>query len=577
MKVNHISQNDTLAKNTPNFKGGGDAVLRYLATNQAVGANGVDLCFMVIPRTTSDLVRRGPDAGLETGRREAMGTVNDSLIGVYGIGAGALVSAVMGMNKKFGAKVNQMMAAPETINILAENKARQLMENKSQLDYLKETLKNVKAYNPTAAGADADGFVRISEETINKVAEIMDKAITDEKMSFKEWSKKGSENSLDVVINLITEKTGAQSKYILEGQVLKDVYVPTHIHGARFSNGEEAKGLTMYTKVEGTRRVSETNLKTLLEDTYKLSEAFNKPEVQKSFREQIANGKGIADNKFIKGITKFGKIKSIAGFGIAAAVGLSVQPINMYLTKKKTGSDGFVGVEGRTKDTSKGFFAAKVASAVAFSAMILKSIGTGLSGFMDKMAFKGFWPTINQLKGVFGITIISRIFSARDKDELRESLTKDTLGFLSWLILGDIVNKMTAEALDKSVMNRTKDVEKEGWFKRIFHSSLKTRDEILLETLSANGVETVKNKDGKLVAKTFRELEKELEKLPEAIRKQTKKRLSTLNKAQVAGYMFSGLVLGLGIPNLNIAITNALDKKRKAKTEAEAQKQEVKA
>ena len=136
---------------------------------------------------------------------------------------------------------------------------------------------------------------------------------------------------------------------------------------------------------------------------------------------------------------------------------------------------------------------------------------------------------------------------------------------------------MTAEALDKSVMNRTKDVEKEGWFKRIFHSSLKTRDEILLETLSANGVETVKNKDGKLVAKTFRELEKELEKLPEAIRKQTKKRLSTLNKAQVAGYMFSGLVLGLGIPNLNIAITNALDKKRKAKTEAEAQKQEVKA
>ena len=545
MKVNHISQNDTLAKNTPNFKGGGDAVLRYLATNQAVGANCVDLGFMVIPRTASDLVRRGPDAGLETGRREAMGTVNDSLIGVYGIGAGALVSAVMGMNKKFGAKVNQMMAAPETINILAENKARQLMENKSQLDYLKETLRNVKAYNPTAAGADAAGFVTIPESTIDEVVQIMDSAITDKKMDFKKWSKKGSENSLDVVMNLITEKTGAQSKYVLKSL--------------------ENEG------------VSETSLKTLLEDIYKLSEAFNQRSVKEHFLEQIKAGKKVAENGFIKSFLKYGKAKSIAGFGIAAAVGLSVQPINMYLTKKKTGSDGFVGVEGRTKDTSKGFFAAKVASAVAFSAMILKSIGTGLSGFMDKMAFKGFWPTINQLKGVFGITIISRIFSARDKDELRESLTKDTLGFLSWLILGDIVNKMTAEALDKSVMNRTKDVEKEGWFKRIFHSSLKTRDEILLETLSANGVETVKNKDGKLVAKTFRELEKELEKLPEAIRKQTKKRLRTLNGAQLAGYMFSGLVLGLGIPNLNIAITNALDKKRKAKAEAEAQKQEVKA
>ena len=481
MKVNHISQNDTLTNKTPNFKGGGDAVLRYLATNQAVGANGVDLCFMVIPRTTSDLVRRGPDAGLETGRREAMGTVNDSLIGVYGIGAGALVSAVMGMNKKFGAKVNQMMAAPETINILAENKARQLMENKSQLDYLKETLRN----NPTAAGADAAGFVTIPESTIDEVAQIMDSAITDKTMDFKKWSKKGSENSLDVVMNLITEKTGAQSKYVLKSL--------------------ENEG------------VSETSLRTLLEDTYKLSEAFNQRSVKEQFLEQIKAGKKVAENGFIKSFLKYGKAKSIAGFGVAAAVGLSVQPINMYLTKKKTGSDGFVGVEGRTKDTSKGFFAAKVASAVAFSAMILKSIGTGLSGFMDKMAFKGFWPTINQLKGVFGITIISRIFSARDKDELRESLTKDTLGFLSWLILGDIVNKMTAEALDKSVMNRTKDVEKEGWFKRIFHSSLKTRDEILLETLSANGVETVKNKDGKLVAKTFRELEKELEKLPEAM------------------------------------------------------------
>ena len=34
-----------------------------------------------------------------------------------------------------------------------------------------------------------------------------------------------------------------------------------------------------------------------------------------------------------------------------------------------------------------------------------------------------------------------------------------------------------------------------------------------------------------------------------------KRRLGTLNKAQLAGYAFSGLVLGLGIPNLNIYIT----------------------
>ena len=56
----------------------------------------------------------------------------------------------------------------------------------------------------------------------------------------------------------------------------------------------------------------------------------------------------------------------------------------------------------------------------------------------------------------------------------------------------------------------------------------------------------------------------DLDKLPEALKKTTKKRLRTLNIAQVAGYLTASLVLGLGIPNLNIYITNTLDKKRKA-------------
>lgn len=79
--------------------------------------------------------------------------------------------------------------------------------------------------------------------------------------------------------------------------------------------------------------------------------------------------------------------------------------------------------------------------------------------FMDKMAFTGKMPTVNQLKGVYGVTIISRIFSARDKDELREVLTKDTLGYLSWLVLGDIINKLAADKLDKTVMNYKKGME----------------------------------------------------------------------------------------------------------------------
>ena len=265
------------------------------------------------------------------------------------------------------------------------------------------------------------------------------------------------------------------------------------------------------------------------------------------------------------------KTRSSIGFGIATAIGLSVQPINMYLTKLKTGSDGFVGVEGRSKDNSAGFKAMKAVSSAAFFSMILSTLNMSPikflkspGKFMEKMSFNGKMPTINQLKGLYGLTIISRIFSTRDKDELRESLTKDTLGYVSWLILGDIVNKLVADGLDKSTMNYRAASKDANLFKRTFNGSLKTRDEVLVETLANNGISTTKTENGKVLNKSFNEMVKDLDKLPEALKKTTKKRLRTLNIAQVAGYLTASLVLGLGIPNLNIYITNTLDKKRKA-------------
>ena len=541
MKVQQIQQNNIQnKKQEPSFKSV-SGVLRYLATNQAVGANAVDFGFMVVPRTGTDLVNRGPAAGLETGRREASGTLNHSLIGLYGTVAGALVGAIIGTDRNFGTNANSVMAAPETVNILAENKATQIKNNSKQLDYLKETLSSVKAFNPTSAQANKEGYLKLSDKTVDEVAKILDEAITNG--DFKAWKESKSSNSLRVAMNKVIENTGAESKLILES----------------------ASG-----KVK-----SETSLETLLKDIYKVSESFHKEKVIDAFKEQVKNGQKVSENKFIKSLNKFSKGKAALGFAIGAGIGMSIQPINIYLTKKKTGSDGFVGVEGRTKDNSTGFKVLKGIAGAGFGAMTLATLGTGLKGFMDKMAFKGFWPTISQLKGIYGLTIISRIFATRDKDELREALTKDTLGFLSWLVLGDIVNKLTATALDdkaNTVLNSKEPQVKGLWnnVKRAFRATLKTRDEILIETLAQNGIETVKKDGDKTVAKTFKEMTKDLDKLPENVRKIAKKRLGTLNKAQLAGYAFSGLVLGLGIPNLNIFITNSLEKKRKAKAAEEA-------
>ena len=80
MQVLSIKQQNSNPLNEPKFKGGFSSVYRFLATNQAIGANAVDLGFMVLPRTGTDLIVRGPAAGLETGRREASGTTNHSFI-----------------------------------------------------------------------------------------------------------------------------------------------------------------------------------------------------------------------------------------------------------------------------------------------------------------------------------------------------------------------------------------------------------------------------------------------------------------------------------------------------------------
>ncbi len=151
------------------------------------------------------------------------------------------------------------------------------------------------------------------------------------------------------------------------------------------------------------------------------------------------------------------------------------------------------------------------------------------------------------------MTIASRLLASRDKDELRESAVKDSLGFMNLLVLGALVTKGIANACDKSLINVTKDGSK-NFFKWLTNSSLKTRDEVLLSALKKQGIETVK--DGKAIP--FKELVKYADKA-------TKGKLRVLSIAQLAGYIYSGVVLGIGVPKLNIYMTNKSEAKRKAR------------
>ena len=92
--------------------------------------------------------------------------------------AGALIAALMGIQGKFGVSANKILAAPETVNILAENKTHQIKGNESQYEYLRNIFKDIKVFNPSSENADIEGFVKLSDETVDKVSKTMDKVIS---------------------------------------------------------------------------------------------------------------------------------------------------------------------------------------------------------------------------------------------------------------------------------------------------------------------------------------------------------------------------------------------------------------
>lgn len=510
-------------KERPQFTGFTDYAtlgLRFLDTNQAWGANAVDLGSMVIPRTAVDMANRGPAAGMETGRREASGTINHSLVGVYGTIAGLLLAT--SLNSKYGIKAHKLFIDDDTLELLGKAWDKQVKAgNANPLDaYLKDVFKNAET--------------RVGEE----------------------W-KSIPEDKINDIVKRYSEAIKAQDAPTTISKDLK-AYAKSVIMG---STGSENS--FRLAKNQETNSISN-----ILDNIYNASRTF----VNKKVCDTFKASSDINSNAFIKALKHMNLRRSMLGIGIASAVGMSIQPLNIYITKKKTGSDGFVGVEGREKDNSNGFKVMKAAAAAIFGTGIIATIGTkgGLKGLAKKIQFKGLIPTLDQFKFIYGVTIMSRFAVARDKDELRESIVKDTLGFFNWLILGNFVAKMTANAMDQNLLNYSEKEHGKGFFNKILKATMVTRDEVLHRGLKAAGIDTIEN--GK--ALTFKQMLSKLNdsKVSSAIRKETKGKMRALSIAQVAGYLYSGLVLGVGIPKLNIYMTNKSEAKRKARLAEEKAK-----
>ena len=524
MKIQNNPQyqlNNKEYKNQQNFTGFGDALnvgLRFLDTNQAWGANAVDVGSMVLPRTTVDFINRGPAAGMETGRREASGTINHSLIGVYG--SMAALACSLAFNKSFGIRADKIFADNETFDIMGNLFHNNIQNNKSKSasENLEATLKDVFK-NLSTNASDTQKY--LNEYDVDNIVKRYMSVLNNPDIGSDTIPK----STKQYLVNYLTEATGFESDY----------------------------------KLKACGKETTNSLSGFVENIYNVAKSFTKQNVIDAFKET-----DFTKNKFINGLKRINTARTIAGMAIGSMVGMSIQPLNIYLTKKKTGSDGFVGVEGREKDKSVNFKLWKAAAAAIFGGGIIADLARKEGGLLKNIQYKGIVPTLNQFKLIYGMTIMSRFIVARDKDELRESVVKDVLGFFNWLVLGNFVAKATAMALDNN-KSLIKNVDEKSFFKK----KLKTRDEVIIEGLKRLNIPSVSS-DGK--ALSFSQMSK---KIPAGeIGKSIRKQLRILNIAQIAGYLYSGIVLGVGIPKLNIYMTNKSEEKRKARlAEQKAQTQ----
>lgn len=501
--------NNNNYKNTPAFKGPGlyDAtvILRFFQTNQAVGASCIDVGAMAAPRTIVDM-QRNEDAGKETARREFSGVFNHALIGAYGILAGSVMAFLF--NKKYGVRADKVFANEETLEMLSKywQKASESQPGEKVEIFFKDILGDARGFDPHNLSS-RKGWNKYSENAINEAVKLLNKEVSQSE------DFKLAKDKLQYLKNLLIQDNGAES----------------------------------IIKISSNGNVIETTAENLIDDIY-------------SFAKSITSAKFKDGNEktFVDALKKVKIRTSILGIAAASAIGFSVQAINNHLTKLKTGKSGFVGVEGEQANKSPGFFTAKVAASGAFGAFVVKLLGAKPANILKNIQFKGIFPTLNQYKAVYGLTIIGRILSARDFNELRETLTRDFLGFVNWIILGGFVQKIVANALDPTLVKHDKSRETNTFLSKLkwlTNSKCATFDEVLFSELKKEGVSVVENTK----ALNYREI---FDKMPPHM-SSLRAKMFKMNIAVASGFIYSALVLGIGLPKFNIWLTNKIAENRK--------------
>ena len=470
-------------------------ILRTCDMNEMVNAVGLDVGAMVIPRAYYDTKARNEYAGAETFFRELSGTFINCL------SAGILAKFAA----KIAAKNSDVKINPDSW--YSEDSLRTL--NAAWDGNIKGYVQNVFENLSGRDGKNINKFSNIDWKKTEWIDEARWNKIKWQNNDYKDihkqlTSKEGFINTLTMMIK--DKNLGENDKKNLLSVMEKRL---TNALGAERDTELNIKGYKLSAKLEN-----------ILRDTHDMG----KDVLGKKNTEQI-----------IQKISKVNKTKAFTAIAGSCVLGLTNQYINRKITEKRTGKKGFVGDvdftsalrKEREKDDTlwfKKFLASAAMVGMVFSVMGVKN----LKQFAKKLEFTGPITSGNAIKTVYASTIVGRFIAADNGTELRESMTRDYLGFLNWLVFGGFAAKGVANMLDrkgKDLFNYTK--EGKGLKHWLRDMSLKSHNEI-----AAKGSEFAK------------------------------KNMWKINLANTCGIAYSAITLGILLPMMNAKITEKRSRKK---------------
>lgn len=513
MKV-EINKNLQKNSNQTSFKGPLDGLITQslitIDTNPMVNAALIDVFSMVIPRTYVDTKERNKYAGAETLFRELTGTF------IVCLSSGIFAKGISHLYNKFvepDTKVNpNSWVSNDSLNILHES----WNKHKNSEKYVEDILSNLSGVN----GEKVTTWKDINWENTE--------FYNDKKWNAFSWNDKKFNNIHEKLKNKDTiVKTFGE---IIDSNTdSKDAKQILHILEHRITNALKV-GSSINVRLDDKSLSS--SLHNLLRDTYDLGK-------------NVFTNKSINAEAAINKLTKMNKVKTLGALSVASALGLTNQYVNRLITKKRTGTDAFVGEveyekvksgefkgQNSSKKENKGRLVALklLASAgiIGLAAGVMKI--RNHKDFIKKLEFTSVITSGNAIKTVYTATLVGRFLAAKNETELRESATRDYLGFLNWLVLGSFAAKGVANLLDKDRKNLFNINGKQGGIRNWLNNlSLKSHAEI-----ASKGSEFAK------------------------------KNIWKLNLAHASGLAYSTVALGVLLPMLNIAITKHKHKKQTA-------------